>query len=823
MKTTKLQFGCSGGTRRIDVKSGSDWMFTVSDTSWCHVTKLTNGLKISVDENTTNISRKATIKVSNIGKAKKAISISQGESTNFNSSSKTLSNNIQVNTNSFLVSPNNKRFDAEGGTQTMTVTGSSNWNIGVNVASWAHLNKNGNSLTLTVDSNSSTSSRSDYFTLKSGEKTVRIDFSQDGKSSVPFSVSPNNKHFGAEGGIQTMSVTGSSNWGIDVYVDTWAHLSKNGNSLTLTVDSNSSTSSRSDYFTLKSGEKTVRIDFSQDGQPSIPFSVSPNNKRFGAEGGTQTMTVTGSTNWVIYANVVSWAHLNKNGNNLSLTVDRNNSTSSRSDYFVLKSGEKKFRVDFSQEGQPEVPFSVTPNNTRFDSEGGTQVLTVTGSTNWTIDLSVASWAHLNKNGNSLTLTVDRNNSTTSRRDYFVLKSGEKKLRVDYSQDGKISYLFVGKNNIRVDSKEHFECVSVHSNGDWNVSVAPADWVVFKKNTSSVDLQIKRNRSSQDRSDYFELCLENEVRRINIYQNGRETAWLFRRESGFSSHFLDVQIGTDLFYGLEKYYLGGSYTFVPSHIGFRVSAISEFPYAENLTIDKWILSVGPVIRMTSDASGIDFQAYIGPAFWNNALAWDGGLRFGWHSNNGLSLWDFTLGTLLLDEKVIPTVGMGVGIATSPLIGGGAICFGNLLRHPNTERPHHFFDCNFAYLDNTISWLGLTFDWNPSRIGIHSSSWLHGNGLALILGLNWRLFDQLRLFDIQLFGGVGMITDNNRYFDNIVTYDFGTRINFESHRDFAWYDITIGGLYVNGQIIPTIGCGLGLSSIVGGIGALHMMMR
>lgn len=177
VSTTKLQFSCSGGTRKIDVKSGSSWRVIVSDVSWCHVIKSNGGINLSVDENVGETLRKAIIKVIN-GKSEKKIVVLQEPS------AETINNRTsgsQQNINgTFSVAPETNRFDANGGMKTITVTGSSNWYIDAHSASWTHLDKSGNGLTLIVDSNSSTSCRSDFFVLKSGEEKIRVDIIQDG-------------------------------------------------------------------------------------------------------------------------------------------------------------------------------------------------------------------------------------------------------------------------------------------------------------------------------------------------------------------------------------------------------------------------------------------------------------------------------------------------------------------------------------------------------------------------------------------------------------------------------------------------------------------
>lgn len=71
----------------------------------------------------------------------------------------------------------------------------------------------------------------------------------------------------------------------------------------------------------------------------------------------------------------------------------------------------------------------------MDADGGDKDITVSTDGDWNIDVNVADWGHLTKYSNSVTLTLDRNTSTSSRRDYFVLKSGSYTKRVNITQYG----------------------------------------------------------------------------------------------------------------------------------------------------------------------------------------------------------------------------------------------------------------------------------------------------------------------------------------------------------------------------------------------------
>lgn len=84
--------------------------------------------------------------------------------------------------------------------------------------------------------------------------------------------------------------------------------------------------------------------------PRSYFTISSQTADFGAEGGTRTFTISSSAPWSIHIGTDSWGHLMREGNTLTLTVDANEGTTSRSDYFTIESGGYRKRVDISQEG-----------------------------------------------------------------------------------------------------------------------------------------------------------------------------------------------------------------------------------------------------------------------------------------------------------------------------------------------------------------------------------------------------------------------------------------------------------------------------------------
>ena len=164
----------------------------------------------------------------------------------------------------FSISSQYVSLGANGGNRTFTVSSSAAWKISVNTASWGHLSRSGNTLYLRVDANNSSSSRTDYFTISSGSKSIRVDISQGKGNSL--SVSSESLSFPSSGGSQTITVNSSSSWRIGTGTYSWGHLATAGNSVTVSLDTNVSTDSRTDYFTVVSGNKSLKINIRQEGK-----------------------------------------------------------------------------------------------------------------------------------------------------------------------------------------------------------------------------------------------------------------------------------------------------------------------------------------------------------------------------------------------------------------------------------------------------------------------------------------------------------------------------------------------------------------------------
>ena len=216
-----------------------------------------NGV-LKLDPN--NAKAKKLLAVCNNGGKPVASSRSNSSSSNSNTSNRGTSSSSTLS-----VSKSNLSFSSYGGTETINVSGPS-WSISVNPASWGHLTRSGNTLTLKVDANSSSSSRTDYFKLKSGSQEIKVNVSQSGSSysSSPYlNVTKTEMFFASEGGQESITISTNNTWKISTNTNSWGHLKQEGNTLTLSVDANYTGNQRTDYFVLSAGGVEKRINITQ--------------------------------------------------------------------------------------------------------------------------------------------------------------------------------------------------------------------------------------------------------------------------------------------------------------------------------------------------------------------------------------------------------------------------------------------------------------------------------------------------------------------------------------------------------------------------------
>lgn len=331
------------------------------------------------------------------------------------------------------VSNDDVYLTANGGRSSISINTDGIFEVSTAPASWVSTSVNGKTLNLECGVNSGIA-RNTYLIIQSGAKTLRLNIAQAGKSATRLDVSTSNIELNADGGNRTIDIYTDGECQISTQPASWANATISGNSISLRVNENPGTK-RSDYFVIKSGSYEKRINISQAGKTATHLNVSSDNISYSYSGGTRTITVSTDGEWQISTGTAGWGHTSINGNTITLRIDENTSSSSRTDYFVIKSGPKEKRINISQDGKPATRLSVSTENVNFGKDGGRRTITVSTNGEWRIGVGTASWAHTSISGNTITLRVDENNSGDARTDYFTVVAGDKDVRIDISQEG----------------------------------------------------------------------------------------------------------------------------------------------------------------------------------------------------------------------------------------------------------------------------------------------------------------------------------------------------------------------------------------------------
>ena len=390
----------------------------------------------------------------------------------------------------FSISSQHVSFGSDGGNRTFTVSSSATWKISVNTASWGHLSRSGNTLYLRVDANNSSSSRTDYFTISSGSNSIRVDISQGKGNSL--TVSTESLSFSSAGGSRTITVNSNFSWEIGTKTYDWGHLSINGNTVTLRVDANTSTSSRTDYFTIKSGNLEKRINISQSGNTQTTSKIATiksvsvsNNADVDGEKGLSVNVSFDISGMKGHSGKVSCYFYDTNGNAL---IDTNNSYGTTGnpscvavscsinpgydntvytdfdvkipykELHLSNTYSRTLRVDViiwdysSGDGHeltrksgttftciPNISYlkvdgTTTDKSKYFGESGGREYYSVNTSASTYETWGVPSWCRIeNKTSSGFTLVCERNNSRSSRNDYMKVKAAGKEIRIDIEQ------------------------------------------------------------------------------------------------------------------------------------------------------------------------------------------------------------------------------------------------------------------------------------------------------------------------------------------------------------------------------------------------------
>ncbi len=256
------------------------------------------------------------------------------------------------------------------------------------------------------------------------------------------------------------------------------------------------------------------------------LSVSPTTVTL-SDQGEATAYVTASTDlsWTL-ADVPSWLSVSpKSGTGnatLSLTASAENpSTEPRTAVITVSSSSLNAQFTVTQ---PGVHLSVGSTSVSFTASGGTQSLTVTSNTSWSIQNNASSWLRCNtatgKGNATITLSANENTSISENSGELIISGAEKNITVQVSQAGATPTLSVDQTNLSFVANGESKTVSITSNMSWEIE-SNVSWITCDKTSGTGDATIRltaaKNTSAAVRNGKLTISGGGKVLTIDVSQ------------------------------------------------------------------------------------------------------------------------------------------------------------------------------------------------------------------------------------------------------------------------------------------------------------------
>lgn len=297
------------------------------------------------------------------------------------------------------VSPNSLYFNAEGGTQYLSINIPNTWVITENL-DWASLNMNngdGNSIVGVIVTANEGDTRSGIIKIRDVVSGTEYDVyvTQIGTTSTrTFTINPATINAPADGGTYTVTINYENRNGDYVGVSgegvSWTDLKWIGDvaTTTVTVPNNATHSDKIFNITFTSSIGNATLTINQEG---LEETLTTDKTMINSDmnGDSNVVSVDSNVPW--YAETsVDWITVNpSNGDgrmDVSIITDKNPTVEDRTGYVYFKSVETNAilaTINVTQGKLVEV-ISINPSSIVFNAEGGTATFTINSNTSWNI-------------------------------------------------------------------------------------------------------------------------------------------------------------------------------------------------------------------------------------------------------------------------------------------------------------------------------------------------------------------------------------------------------------------------------------------------------
>ena len=452
--TQSISFLKSGGTKTIELKIPSSYNVSDIDYSTYTTGEYMDPLSISKISGT-RLNYSVTVGNNNTGNDLDLVVEFNGGSANKHTYlGHTIITQSAEDTPvpTLTVNPTSLTYPASGGAIVLDVTYSGTLTTS-EFPSWltyqtVNVDSTHRSYTITASKNSSTSIRSFNLEISDSTMSLTVPITQEaGKPAENISVSPSSLYFSADAGSEDITFRyGGDNYSVDakeVYTWTTVSLSDVSTGLatgTVSVSTNTSTSSRRGNIYFSSGSESVALPIEQEGI-SFALSAEPSSLNIPASGGSVTTAVT-YTGTLSAASLPSWlsethTDVDANHRTYTLTATSNKTTSSRTFNWRLDDSYNHCWVYFDQAASGGVSLSISPKSNSVSSSSGSVQITVTSSGISDVQYSISdSWiTYGGKSGNVYTFNYSAKTSTGQRTGTITFSGGGITKTYTLTQEG----------------------------------------------------------------------------------------------------------------------------------------------------------------------------------------------------------------------------------------------------------------------------------------------------------------------------------------------------------------------------------------------------
>lgn len=429
--------------------------------------------------------------------------------------------NVRQHGNSISVDPPSISFNANGGSQNVTVNSSSDWTT-INLNDWIKVNKAGSICVISVDENNSLDERTGdvYFNFvnERGEPVGNPATLNVGQAGRKLSVDNDVLQFGPEASSLPIMISGDTKWTLAASAD-WITLSATEGTgdqeVMVTVTDNLSSSSRTGKITCTYHGKTSEIEVVQAtaflNTPSTPIELL-------GGGDEAVITVESNLSWEATSSE-PWLTLSRKnvgeGEELVLTASYNASTEAREAVVTIKSilGENKINV------RQEAPIiKVEYTSMLFVAEGGSDFVGVIAEGDYTVTSS-ASWISCEKGDGILTVSVSKN--TGEQREGTVtlkLKDVDISKTITVTQEMAPPTLSVSQTTVNFDAAGGTSApITVTANDSFTVTTSDS-WLKCTTTGNSFKITASENTGSARQGKVtVKLSKYNLSETITVYQ------------------------------------------------------------------------------------------------------------------------------------------------------------------------------------------------------------------------------------------------------------------------------------------------------------------